>query len=261
MNQNIINCLYDHFKNSPKKLRIVCDWDEVIQPLEPRVYYELSEREGAYYDAPWWKPNGTKFEDFFRDFWPNAPIYFSEYGSHSIYTEKSMVKGCLPFKTDKGVGYGLGFGSIKDKVDKIKNEPNFYQQAPFLTIAKELLKLLKEDKVEKLIFLSAYDKRKFPDGDPRKKLIFKETFSKHPQCFLELIGFDSEKQGKSKAGWIKEKAFDFDLVIDDNPNILKKVLENNPQIKTVAPYYKGVAQSEKVLLVKTSIANLGKEDF
>jgi hypothetical protein len=50
--KNRINCLYSHFKNTPKKLKIVCDWDEVIQPLEPKAYYELSEREGAYYDAP-----------------------------------------------------------------------------------------------------------------------------------------------------------------------------------------------------------------
>ena len=48
----VINCLYPHFKNTPKKLQVVCDWDEVIQPLESKVYYELSEREGAYYDAP-----------------------------------------------------------------------------------------------------------------------------------------------------------------------------------------------------------------
>ena len=48
----VINCLYEYFKNTPKKLKVVCDWDEVIQPLEPKVYYELSEREGAYYDAP-----------------------------------------------------------------------------------------------------------------------------------------------------------------------------------------------------------------
>lgn len=172
-----------------------------------------------------------------------------------------MVNSCLSTRSDKGVSYALGPRSIKDKVDKIKNEPDFYQQTPFLTIAKELLKLLKEDKVEKLIFLSAYDKRKFPDGDLRKKQIFRETFGKHPKCSLELIGFDSEKHGKSKAEWVKENASEFDLVIDDNPNILKKVLENNQQIKAVAPYYKGVVQSEKVLLVKTSITNLGKEDF
>jgi len=26
-----IKSLYEHYKNTPKKLKIVCDWDEVIQ--------------------------------------------------------------------------------------------------------------------------------------------------------------------------------------------------------------------------------------
>ncbi|CAG8480974.1 7187_t:CDS:2 [Cetraspora pellucida] len=142
---------------------------EVIQPLEPKVYYELSEREGAYYDAP----------------------------CHSLYTEKSMVKSCLPTKTEKGISYGLGPRGIKDKVDKIKNEPDFYEYSPFLTLAKELLKLVKENKVE-VIFLSAYDKRVFLDGDPRKKKIFKETFGRFSNCSLNLLGFDSEGQGQTK---------------------------------------------------------------
>jgi hypothetical protein len=107
-----------------------------------------------------------------------------------------MVRSCL---TEKSGSCSLGLRSIKDKVDKIKNEPNFYQQAPFLTIAKELLKLIKENKVEKLIFLSAYDKRKFPNGDPRKIEIFKQTFGNFSVCSLQLIGFESEGKGQSKA--------------------------------------------------------------
>jgi len=39
------DCLYSHFKDAPWKLKIICDWDEVIQPLEPKAYYELSERD------------------------------------------------------------------------------------------------------------------------------------------------------------------------------------------------------------------------
>jgi len=106
-----------------------------------------------------------------------------------------MVKSCL---SESG-GFALGLRSIKDKVAKIKNEPNFYQQTPFLTIAKELLKMIKENKVEKLIFLSAYDKRKFPHGDPRKHQIFKQTFGNFSSCSLQLIGFESEGHGQSKS--------------------------------------------------------------
>ncbi|MCE8164104.1 MAG: hypothetical protein I3273_07450, partial [Candidatus Moeniiplasma glomeromycotorum] len=116
---------------------------------------------------------------------------------------------------------------------------------------------------KKIIFLSAYDKRKFPHGDPRKKQIFKETFGRFAGCELELIGFESEQQGASKADWIKKNASDFDLVIDDNPNICKKITEEIPQVVVCAPYYPSVKtkHTEKVLLVKTSVADLQKEDY
>src|SRR5207248_2498241 len=39
MSKEIINCFYSHFKNTPKKLKIVCDWDEVIQCLEAFALY------------------------------------------------------------------------------------------------------------------------------------------------------------------------------------------------------------------------------
>ncbi|CAI2161738.1 1306_t:CDS:2 [Funneliformis geosporum] len=120
---------------------------------------------------------------------------------------------------------------ISDYQQSIKNSPNFYQQTPFLTIAKELLKLLKENKVEKLIFLSAYDKRKFPNEDPRKKQIFKDSF---------------------------EKAADFDMVIDDNPHICEKVAKNIPQIMVFSPHYPAVENQhyQKVLLIKTSVSGV-----
>nr|CAG8484546.1 10663_t:CDS:2 [Entrophospora candida] len=148
--RGVVNCLYEYFRNAPKKLKVVCDWDEVIQPLEPKVYYEF----------------------------------------HSIYTDKSTVGGCI--------GMALGPKKIKDKVDKIKNETDFYEHSPFLTLAKELLKLVKENKVE-VVFLSAYDKKTFPNGDPRKEKIFRETFGKFPNCSLNLVGFESEGKGQSKS--------------------------------------------------------------
>jgi hypothetical protein len=91
-----------------------------------------------------------------------------------------------------------------------KNSPFFYQLAPFLTIAEDLLKLIKEGKVKNVIFLSAYDKRKFPNGDPRKIEMFKQTFYNLNKSWgeglltdceirLELIPFDNETQGQNKA--------------------------------------------------------------
>lgn len=150
-----------------------------------------------------------------------------------------------------------------NKQQEIKNSPNFYQQTSFLTIAKELLKLIKEDKVKKLIFLSAYDKRKFPNGDPRKLEIFKETFGNFSFCSLQLVGFGGENQGANKADWIKENAADFDVVIDDNPNICKKIAKTIPSIIVCAPHYLAVENQhhKEVLLIKTNVSDLDKESF
>jgi hypothetical protein len=39
MTVKTIKSLYEIYKNTPKKLKIICDWDEVIQPCEPYALY------------------------------------------------------------------------------------------------------------------------------------------------------------------------------------------------------------------------------
>src|SRR5436305_12025083 len=117
-------------------------------------------------------------------------IKYSPYGSRLLNENER-----------KGKGFSVFEPSLLEKQQEIKNSPNFYQEAPFLTIAEDLVKLLKGGKIDKLIFLSAYDKRKFPNGDERKRKIFKDTFGTDFSitCSLQLIGFDSEEKGQSKA--------------------------------------------------------------
>lgn len=61
--KKIINCLYSHFKNTPQKLKIICDWDEVIQPHEPYALWLtlLSEKQK--------KGNYIDFAEYFKIFW------------------------------------------------------------------------------------------------------------------------------------------------------------------------------------------------
>ena len=312
MNRKITS-LYDHFKNTPKKLKIVCDWDEVIQTCEPYALWKISNP--ILLEELLRKKNN--FQDYFETFWrkeleDTIEINYSPYGSS------------LKLKGNKGY---FDTKLIDEKQQTIKNSPNFYQEAPFLTIAEDLLKLIKENKVECLIFLSAYDKRKFSDkddedgeeiGDKRKIEIFDQTFDKLDNMVSEigndgivrvriadekkgktivnlvLLGFDSEIQGQSKADWIKENASDFDIVIDDNPNICKSIelgqcsecikktekekqhylveLKRNfhpsfcsrcPGRTVIAPYYPAIENQhdERVLLVKNKVSKLKKENF
>ncbi|KLL05269.1 MAG: hypothetical protein MRERV_3c098 [Mycoplasmataceae bacterium RV_VA103A] len=269
-NERKIKSLYEIYKNTPKKLKIICDWDEVIQVCESYAYWLVPSGKGE-------RPI-EDFSEWFGYFWENrigGTIEYSSYGS--------KLK----------VGWYIK-GKLKPQIE-IKNSPDFYQQAPFLTIAEDLLKLVKEGKVSRLIFLSAYDKRKFSHGDPRKEKIFKETFDKvgYPHekkkdivvlpCYLELIGFDSETQGQSKADWIKQNASDFDLAIDDNPNICESLVnckecinlepsENGVRFapvecgkcfqgKVIAPYYPAIEHHPEVVLVKNEVSELKKEEF
>jgi hypothetical protein len=118
--------------------------------------------------------------------------------------------------------------------------------------------------IEKLIFLSAYDKRKFPNGDERKEEISKETWGKLvrelarkkasnslKEIQLQLIPFESEEKGQSKADWIKANAADFDIVIDDNPNICNSLVEMKRKDETkseVGAEYENLSEEEKQLL-------------
>jgi len=49
---------------------------------------------------------------------------------------------------------------------------------------------LKEDLIEKLVFLTACDKKIFCDGDPRKEEVFKESFGHFPQAQLNFLPYD-----------------------------------------------------------------------
>ena len=115
--------------------------------------------------------------------------------------------------------------------------------------------LVKEQKAE-VTFLSAYDKNVFVAGDPRKKRIFKETFGKFPTCSLNLIGFSWNEKQPTKGEWIKENKPDYDIILDDNPNILEDALLKNSKIIACSPYYPAVKHHNKVLLIKVSVSDL-----
>ena len=144
--------LYEHFKNSPKKLKIVCDWDEVVQATEPYALLKASERMTRDITN---FPGNINFFKFFEGFWEGAlgneiVMNYSPYGS--------------------GLEIRGGYKELEREYEKVASSPDFYHQVPFLTIAEDLLRLIKEDKIERLIFLST--------GDDRKKEVFRETFYK-----------------------------------------------------------------------------------
>lgn len=235
MSEPKITGLYDHFKNTPKKLKIICGWDEVIQPHEPYALWLALKQNRKLKDR-----FDFTFEEFFKEFWQKdyaSPIDYSPYGS-SLNTPKFHKL------------WDDNLDEVANEQIKVKTSPNLYQIQPFLTIAEDLLKLIKEDKVEDLVFLTANDDRIFPMGDNRKKEIFNETFGKLGKYLgsleIRLVPFGIEGKEQTKTDLIKKKYSDFDIVIDDNPNICKSLVENGcfivdtnkPCLKPAKDYFK-----------------------
>ncbi|CAH1755800.1 15108_t:CDS:10 [Entrophospora sp. SA101] len=170
------------------------------------------------------------------DFYPKRGI---------IETEGEFKVNYSPYGSKLEYGEVLFGEKAKEdylrKQSEIKNSPNFYQQAPFLTIAEDLLKLIKEGKVELLIFLSAYDKRKFPNGDPRKKEIFAETFAR----------LERKMEFKDK---------DAGVCVYKSPEIILELIPFD-KFKVIAPYYPAIADQhdKEVLLIKNEVNKNGKD--
>ncbi|CAJ0845080.1 8003_t:CDS:10 [Entrophospora sp. SA101] len=193
--------------------RGIIETDEVIQAHEPYACFLIGLKRIG--EAPGKFPKGE------------FKVNYSPYGSKLEYGEVLFGEKA---KED-----------YLRKQSEIKNSPNFYQQAPFLTIAEDLLKLIKEGKVELLIFLSAYDKRKFPNGDPRKKEIFAETFAR----------LERKMEFKDK---------DAGVCVYKSPEIILELIPFD-KFKVIAPYYPAIADQhdKEVLLIKNEVNKNGKD--
>lgn len=241
-----ITTLYEHYKNTPKKLKIICDWDEVIQACESYASFKTIEDK---------KEIELGFEHYFEWFWETKGIV--KYSFCGSVLNPTMF-----------LNYPL------EKQIQIKNSQVFYQEAPFLTIAEDLLKLIKEDKVEQIIFLVYCEVLSENEIDNRIELIFKKTFGKFPNCSLQKIRYiveDGDNGGVElqyqKSVWIEKFASDFDLVIDDNPIICGNIVHMadiwKKGVVVIAPYYPALTEqhSQLVLLVKQEVSDLEKGDF
>lgn len=273
-----INSLYDHFKNTSKKLKIICDWDEVIQACEPYAKHLLETSEKFQDVFP--NSGDDGFEGDFQDFWY---LYSEDYLKK--LRDKNEINSFVeysPYSSKIVEDYFFWDNfydeDFKNKYLEIKNSPNFYQQAPFLTIAEDLLKLIKEGKIDRLIFLSAYDKRKFPNGDKRKYEIFRETFAKLARNWRVLDTGKGWNDGiiggelNRESGYLERinlQLIDFDISTKDDwekekqeaQNKLEEILKKNTAFIT---YREDAELTEKIeqarLLIDNGIVCLNEYD-
>lgn len=245
-------------KSKGRKLKIVADWDEVIKPLKPLAIYDISGKKGD-------------FKEFFKRFWEIAVFSYKNLNSEGKIVgvngtneeKEAFDKYLEALKGRRGrvEDYWKSYYSSPEWVERITN-------APFLSISEDLLKALKEDLIEHLIIISSYRKgRGKGQGVTRKTSNFPKSFGVFPQCKLELTETDKNEEGKYiPYRWevLRDKWPDFDILIDDNNNVILQAKENLPDSKIyVMPNYKGArdVQGSNIYCVETTVSDIKSEDF
>ena len=193
------NSLYQLIKQKSKEkgrpLKIICDWDETIQPLKPATIYEKMD------------PNaGISLAEFTESFWENTDFTNPENLTGGGFGKRvrSYVKGFTGKEEEKKAIKKYEEEKLEMKESPYKWESyanSFYGrperfQAPFLSIAEELLKSIKENLVGELIIISAYNV-----GKPGtiaaigKKNKQEATFGKLPITTIELTPQEKIREG------------------------------------------------------------------
>jgi len=77
-----------------------------------------------------------------------------------------------------------------------RNDLDFYNQSPFLSLAQDLLNTVREGYVKEIVFTTLWAKPPAglkmtsedleKEGDPRKRRRFENSFGKLPQCTMEI---------------------------------------------------------------------------
>ena len=208
------------------------------------------------------------FEHFFKKFWENAKVVYRGHSPKTIdsgITEIEEIRKNNPEKC------------LYDEIKYFaRNDLDFYNQSPFLSLAQDLLNTVREGYVKEIVFTTLWAKPPAglkmtsedleKEGDPRKRRRFENSFGKLPQCTMEInIPWEKDQKGEfievSRADWIKEYHPDFDIFIDDNLNTMKKVRKNHGADKvcvipnTTENFPKGC------LLVSVNVISLKDEDF
>jgi len=271
---NRINSLYELIKQKSQEkrrpLKIICDWDETIQPLKPAMIYEKMSPDA-----------GISFSEFTESFWENTDFTNPENLTGGGFGKKirSYVKGFTGKEEEKKAIKKYEEEKLEMKENPYKWESyakSFYGrperfQTPFLSIAEELLKAVKEDLVSELIIISAYNV-----GKPGtiaaigKKNKQEATFGKLPITKIELTPQEKKREGgktffTTSLRWdiIKEKYSDFDIFIDDSLKAIEETKKYFPERIYVFPDYKysRKVQAPNIYHVKNTISNLKDSDF
>jgi hypothetical protein len=247
---NNINSLYELIKQKSQEkgrpLKIVCDWDECLQPFNALVLYKTV------------KENEPRdFATYFRDFHENKEVEMDYSDNLAFAKYKGEFRDQRLKKLQSETN---GTEKISQEFKKHKNKDEFYEESPFLTFSEDLLKALKRNLISQLVLVTASNGN--PGGRKRRK--FQKTFAKFPNTELSIQKPGRFKRGEYRWQWIQNNHPDFDIFVDDNSAIISQAQENLPLEKIfVMPNYKTNrhVQGENIYHVEVNPTDLNNQHF
>jgi hypothetical protein len=241
-NKDLYTLIKEQYRKKGRPLRLVCDWDECIQPVSPLMWYRVVKENGLEEKENPLEP----FEEYFKRYWREARI---EYKQNIPYTRDTKIKAIeeIRKRTDSSVNYDFDYLDFDpDKYDnefnrkvrkpqyKVLNDPNYYENAPFLSFARDLLKALDEGLIERLAFITTTR-----GVDHRKQRVFNRVFKDRSKA-TEITLFPQghyRNTGERRVDIIKKKWPNFDVFIDDSVGCIRDALKEFPDRTLVAPNY------------------------
>ena len=252
-----------------RKLKIVCNVNDVIKPMKSSCLYGISDKTMSlkkYHNIFWEKrdyksPNGVQGDD------EKSKIIEKNLKSFEIYQkDRADLRKTIIDPNE----YKRKTAELEKKY---MGDWDYLSNRPFTTIAEDLLKCLKEDLIEELVFgLASWTKRdqNLPSVLNKVRIDeFKSSFRNFSQSFF-INGNNQEVPEYWKRVKIIRPDFDFWILTLDPDNIneeaFKLICDNNRPDKTyILPDYKCnkyvADDSKNIYLVKNEISDLKNSDF
>jgi hypothetical protein len=251
-----------------KKLKIICNINDVIRPMKSSCLYGISDK-------------AISFKEYHKIFWEKRDYKSSDGVRGDDENSKKIEKNLKSFENYQKDRANLRKtitdpNEYKKKTAELEKKYmgnwNYLSNRPFTTIAADLLKCLKENLIEELVFgLASWTQRDKNLSSVLNNLRideFNQTFRHFPQCF-----FINGNNQEITEYWKRAKAIrpDFDIWISTldpgniNAKAFKLIYDNHgPDKIYVLPDYhcnRYAEDMDRVHLVKNEISNLKNKDF
>ena len=250
-----------------KKLKIICNINDVIRPMKSSAFYGVSDKTISLkeYSKIFWKKrdyetsNGVKGSDEESKLIEKNLKIFENYQRERADLRKKISDPDIYKK------------STAELEKKFMGNWDYLSNRPFTNIAEGLLKCLKEGLIEELVFgLASWTKRKQNLVSVLNKVRideFNDTFRNFSECFF-INGDNQEVTEYWKRAKTIRPDFDIWILTLDPGNINEeafKLIYNNhgPKIYVLPDYHcnRYAKDMKNVHLVKNEISNLKNEDF